>query len=389
MRRSAILCIGFLAAIYPGMRYADAAICDGATAASFIAAIDVLVPTYDPQENGDNYQPPTTNGYASAFNRATNSAITDDLTNAFTNAPEFFKTDICKLSGIYISPADCSSATTAYNCTATDSGAYANFTGAWGLRSRAQTDRRSKYISISAALWPGGASARPLSEYETALLSPFMIWLGPTIQTANPNNSWMTVMAALAHELGHVRFVEEAVPNGAGSDYDFSALHQCVINGTPDFFQYWNYKNDQELRPPHYWRQFNDKSNDDGKPIDHVNSPLLFSQLYNSSYFGSSLNRFLYQLYLSTQPWATLFGAQTPDEDFVETYVMAVLTGYIYRNDSFTAGLLSSLPITIPKQTDGSVDSQYADVPRDLVNRNKPSLRDKIRCILSIPVSAK
>ena len=382
MRRAMTVYMVVLTIIAFGLGPAKAAICDGATASSFLAAINVLVSTYDPQENGAKYVPPTMTGYSAPFDQKQNAAITNDLSDAFTNAPDFFKTDICNLNGIYISPAECVTGTDAYKCTPTDTGAGANFGGAWGLRSRSNQDRGKKYISISSALWPGGASARPLSEYENALLPPFLIWLGPTIQTATPNSSWLTVLAAMAHELGHVRFAEEAVPSGAGNDYDFRPLHSC--KGTGDFFAYWLYKNDQELRPPNHWRQFADNRNDDGKPIDHKIAPHLFSQLYNSNYFSNYLNLFLYQLYQSGQPWATLFGAQTPDEDFVETYVMAVLTGYTYSTDSFKSGLLTSLPVTIPGQTDGSVPGQYADVPLDLVNGNKPTLRMKIRCILSM-----
>src|ERR1700693_4079869 len=169
MRNALILCAGFLVAICLGCGSAKATqICDGSTAQSFLMAVYVLPPGYDPQENGNKYDPPT--NYAIQFQPANNSAITSDLTAAFNYAPDFFKNNLCNLSGIYITTGDCSNGN-AYNCSAPDAITDGSevFDDAWGFRSRSHKDLGNKYIAISAALWPQAGSARPLSEYETVL----------------------------------------------------------------------------------------------------------------------------------------------------------------------------------------------------------------------------
>jgi hypothetical protein len=91
----------------------------------------------------------------------------------------------------------------------------------------------------------------------------------------------------------------------------------------------------------------------------------------------------LFQLYQDGQPWASLFGAQTPDEDFVETYVMYVLTGFTAQTSTSGTynGPLTSLPLTIPGYAGGGITYQWADVPRDLRAPGKAELTRKMACI--------
>jgi hypothetical protein len=254
------------------------------------------------------------------------------------------------------------------------------FDGSWGFRSYQSADQGNSYISISAGLWPNGNPAWAFHVYEAGLLNSFSGGDdGATIATAKPDYTWLTVLAALAHEAGHVRWAM-TIRRSPSDPADLTTLHACVIdNSTTDFFFGWEYRRDPQLLPPYRWRGFARHGNSEGSnSVDHAFQPTL-GQLQ-----GGYPNVNLYQLYQAGEPWPSLFGAQTPDEDFVETYTMAVLTGYNAVTNNF-AGPLTSLPLTIPGYSDGlnpgNYPGQWADVPRDLGNKIKPTLMAKMRCI--------
>ena len=333
--------------------------CDG-TAQSFVSAVKLLNAGYNPAVPPASYHPPA----GSAFNWPT--AISDDLRQAFDHAPASFKQYLCGLNGIYINASACP------GNDPTRCGGGSPFSGAWGFRSRARTDLGHRYIAISATLWRNGGSAARFHDYETLLLRSFLpagsgVAASPS---ANPDDPWMSVLAALAHEVGHVAWAEKTIPT-VGNSYDFGGLISCPAG---DFFIGWNYnKHDRihrDLQPKGRWRPFNNRANEANSFLDHSAAPLLNA-------FGGSgtANAALGQLYQAGQPWASLFGAQTPDEDFVESYVMAVLTGDNPRAGIF-AGPLMSLPISIP-----GASGAAPDVARDLVSGNKDALARKIRCI--------
>jgi hypothetical protein len=346
---------------------------------SFVRAIRVLNANYNPNRNAANYSPPT---WSSApFDQQKNLNITNDLENAFSNAPAFFRDHLCnKLDGIFISPAACQSGTDAYNCKPPTTLAVSDpvMVGAWGFRSNRpfHPDFRSTYISISAALWPGGKPALAFNDYQARLLRAFRGGSNATVGIATPNASWMTVLAAMAHELGHVRWATTTIKNAGGSS-DFRRLQQCsrqMIPGSNDFFFAWQYPNDNFLELPRgrRWRDFVERDTAGGREIDHTFAPTL------DDLKGANPNAALFALYQDNQPWASLFGAQTADEDFVETYVMYVLTGYSPAphpaNDSFAANLLKSMPLNVPGH--GTID-----LPDGLVNKRKSALQNKMSCI--------
>jgi hypothetical protein len=76
----------------------------------------------------------------------------------------------------------------------------------------------------------------------------------------------------------------------------------------------------------------------------------------------------LHQIYISSAPWPSFFGSLAPDEDFVETYKLFVLTN--------ANSPLTSLHLTIPTNP-----SYEGNIPYDLVvNKNKTDLATKIGC---------
>ena len=302
------------------------------------------------------------------------SPMTDDLSDAFRNSPPGFQQRLCGLDGIFICPNTGSAQCNFPNING-------EVSGSWGYRGRGTHDLGKTYVALSQGLWPAGGHAVALHVYETWILQSFPGAGTATVSGATPDDPWMTVLAALAHEVGHVRFVQTVKANGS---YDFTSLTNCAtgVATAPfvDFFAGWAYQHGgsthPHMQPFRGWRKFADRDNEPHQPLDHTNPPLLRGQL---DLRPPASYPFLLQLYQANQPWASLFGAQTPDEDFVETYVMAVLTGYANNAGAASfAGPLTSLPLAIPGFTG---PGQSTDVPRDLVAMNKPALANRMACI--------
>jgi len=222
-------------------------------------------------------------------------------------------------------------------------------------------------------------NAMVLSAYEGVVLSYFARNAGnsswgtsgtpfPTISSANPDTSWAAVLAALAHELGHVKFAFTIHPNNThGKNYDFGALQPCSTgtSSIPDFFSGWSYGNNpKKLVPKDTWRLFSDKKSDDnGKIVDHSMAPSL-KDFTNSS---NDPNQLLYTMYTgSTQPWASFWGAWSPDEDFVETYVLYALSANV-----------KNLYININGNPSYDIISGVS---------TKPALLNKVQCVANLPV---
>lgn len=296
--------------------------------------------------------------------------IRQDLIQAFVRAPDYFRKFLCSLNGIYINALSCPDkhprrcSDTAYQA------------GAWGYRSpnEHQNDLGFMYIAISANLWPSGRSAVLFHEHQTQILRD-LLPAGSNVQVSpnsEPNTSWITVLAALAHEVGHVVWAKTTIRE-AGKKYTLDSLIHCAA---VDFFTGWDYNRmaaqHPRLVPPDRWRGYKKQDTEagPGSRLHHKDPPSL-DALENPA----TANSALYDLYQRGQPWASLFGAQTADEDFVETYAMAVLTGYDPSTGTF-AGPLRSMPVIIPGTPDPS-----PDVPKDLVQGNKGNLLNKMKCI--------
>jgi len=332
--------------------------CDAPT---FVSSVKVLSAGFNP----------TANPYVPPSGQAAPSAPTQqDLANAFTNAPPLVRSHLCALNGIFINP----------------SGSSSIFNNSWGFRSRNAQDRGNTYVAVSMGLWPAQNSAIPLHQYENLMLLNFALWpKGPSINSAAPDYSWLTVQAALAHELGHVRWALTNIRQ-PGDPHNFNTLRNCSLgNGTAvNFFAAWNYLRDKQLESPGRWRHFGERTNGENGEIDHRFPP------YLSDLQGANPNQALYQLYRrdqppANQPWPSLFGAQTPEEEFVETYVLYALLGNKFDNPAYSGSYLASLPLTIPGYTDPGHPGQWADIPRDLLSGNKAILAQNMQCLKSLP----
>jgi hypothetical protein len=178
---------------------------------------------------------------------------------------------------------------------------------------------------------------------------------------------------------------EIVVPNGPGTPYDFSKLKGCNLGGSKkDFFINWAYSTDDQLEPPNSWRAFGpfgSLTSAAGSQTDHAQFPKLAD--FSNSPGAAHSNYLTFTLYQASQPWASMFGAQTPDEDVVETYTIRVLMGNKLENNGNGNRLpyLKSLPITIPGYTGPGITNQRANVPVDFLRNQKGELKRKADCL--------
>jgi hypothetical protein len=313
--------------------------------------------------------------------QAPTAAMQTDLSSAYCKASQRFQHHLDNIDEIYIDATHCPNGDLT-QCTSV-------LQSAWGQRMAGGYTQ----IGIPAGLWPSSqASAQLYPDYEAAVLSNLvqLWWRGSALQpkfsttahsSGSENTSWMTVLAALAHEMGHVQWYEAAARSGYGFKYDFTRLTKC------NFFIAWTENTDTDpatnisgyLEPPGRWRLFGTSGNvSDGgaqpSSNDHSSSPTLNNPLDSNSYAKASNDQqratLLNTIYSTPWPWASFWAGDTPDEDFVESFKLAVL------ND---AGLLS-MQISIPK-SDGSGTFYTQDTPWDYNIGNKTTLSKKIKCI--------
>jgi hypothetical protein len=373
---------------------------------SFIKSVRILQPGYDPAdyEKTRFTDPPVTDDPLP-------DVVEADLRSAFRIAPKFFQRDVCALDGVFVNPTNCDNGESCFDAS-------------WGFRSPYDPNKGKRYIAISRSNWMAGRPLRKadsryggrrtdlrhaqrLTDYSTTQLNTLLKTLNHLTWKVPPkfdskfgsddsaNGPGMTVLAVLAHELGHVRWYDwvEPVPGTPGishaSYYDLSLVMNCVPGG---FFQgSWTpqgkSENETFAAPP--WLAFGDTAND--KVVDHATNPKIRdfrtpgqrvpegsqpnADMYQPRHGGNqplvALAASLNDLYSINLPWPSLLGSLSPTEDLVETYVLSVLTQ--------TSTPLRSLRLSITSP-DGQKVQQ--DVVADLPN--KPALARKLACVSTL-----
>jgi hypothetical protein len=324
----------------------------------FLTHVKFLSSTYDPSNNyssaptGINPAPidPATSRYATA------------LQNAFLLAPPSFQLRLCGLTGIYVNGPD--------TCNDTDC-----FNASWGYRAK----DGSTYVAITAGLWnlqcPDGSSPYIYHCFETDLLKTTVNWDLKKFNNFTPpqygsakaaDNFDMTILAALAHEVGHVRWYEVLNPNKSnwGKNYDPNKL--CGNS----FFASWY----SGVNKPPKWRGFGGRKQNNGLPDIHLSDPQIGTIDRAKGQDPSYALTYLDWLYQSTQPWASFFGSITPDEDFVETYKLWILTN-VQANQIQGEGPLTDLPISFRSGSTRNIPQDYG-MP-DPTNYGAPSTTNK------------
>ena len=258
---------------------------------------------------------PTSNG------PVTNASILTDLAAAFSLAPPAFLNELCGNTGnpaVSLFVQDCPPAPGI--CTVRS----------WGYRQRAGGAR---FIALSAGLWQGAAPALSDPAFETAVIDNLVGVQGLASYVSASNDSpEMTVLAVMAHELGHILWWNKGLmsrrcpnPLPPGVDRIFWKIAWQNAGGPPAFHNFGvQFPTDRRLRGP---------SKDDVR--NNAGSPPVARNLLRQIYGGD---------------WASLLANVAPDEDLIETYKLTILT--TARNVG--KGPLTSLVVNIP--TIGSVD---------------------------------
>lgn len=303
-----------------------------------------------------------------------------DLQQAYTVAPDFFQQKLCGLQGIYIDQTPCSGSADGQNCS-------------WGFR---DPSSGNEYVGLSASLW-ADSSPPKFTDYETNQLGYLLQLLGGVQGGIPPfeippffdsqfdsqpggdpaNTPTMTVLATLAHEIGHIRWFEINVTT-PGGPYDFGNLNPCKNDNKSFWAASWAYGNNINLLEAPRWRNFADIANT--IYLDHVASSPSIRQFLNIQPAGySALAQSLIRLHSKFQPWPSLLGSLTPDEDFVETYVLGVLTYNGAVPDSQHRPYLSSLRLNVSRQ------ASHPDLVNELFHGNgRFELARKISCIMNL-----
>jgi hypothetical protein len=251
-----------------------------------------------------------------------NPEIQSDLVEAFNAAPPFFKDQLCKLDGIFINRAGCSG-NEPNTCNLSDNQIAEN---SWGFRKYPTGER---YIAVSLGLWnyrpcqlPRTVCAPPFQAYQMKLTQAVLKTLSPTplpIQFVNvsPNTVAMSVLAALAHEFGHVYWYDSFVidPNTGAPNPGGPAVTTRFCGG--NFYPpgSWPYPVDV---PPGRWLRFGE-IRDQALPSEVLQLPGLLSP----AHFPEAAVH-LHNIY-SNGRWASALAALSPDEEFVETFELFVL----------------------------------------------------------------
>jgi hypothetical protein len=234
--------------------------------------------------------------------------VQQNLTDAYNLAPPFFQQQLCALDGVFIAPSG-------------DSWAFRNITNG------------KKYLALSMTLWNGG-SAPAFSAYESTVVHRLLRgWTTPnhTSKGNDPSDApAVTVLAALAHEYGHILFYTTFVkPYYNPPDFTafcgggfYSASWQSLPGGANLWRSYGDVVGSHAAGDV----QIQDILNAVPKPgfPDTRGAGGLLDKIYNPA-IGH---------------WASLFAAFSPDEDFVETFKLFVL-----KNSKAPLG---TLPIEIP-----------------------------------------
>ena len=271
-----------------------------------------------------------------------NPDIQSDLAAAFEAAPPFFKAQLCNLHGIYVNPTGC----TGYDpntCNLSDAGIAEN---SWGFRLRSPSGEG--YIAISLGLWKNNpcqdtekVCAPPFQTYETRrLLALLNVTAGKDLRPLSaeghrprlnvpyyeifPSVPALSVLAALAHEYGHILWWNTFVEPPGASQVSNTA---SFCNG--NFYPSGSWQGTPVDIPPDRFVHFG------AIRLQPRNSDVLQLDRFLLSGDYSQAFEVLHRIY-SDGRWASALAAFSPDEDFVETFELSVLMNAGMRQAAIT-----------------------------------------------------
>jgi hypothetical protein len=311
-----------------------AACADGVDPGPFLNKVYTLPNTFDPSNNTAYVVPVGVMQVANQGNWLQSNNLeqfTNDLRDAYCQAAPTFRKQLNDLTNVFITCA------TPAACVPIGQDIFGR---SWGYRENAtnQSVLQHTYIALSADLWPVTLKQSPpaFSQFEYGILDNLLMIAPPpdpqpiTI-VANPDTSTLTVLAALAHEVGHIYWrkldVSEIDCGGPFSGYSWD--HADVPRQFHRFGEEQPYANGHGNQPKNR-----------GPDKDNVKQDIMSN--------NGNVYRDLRKIYNGN--WASLFATVAPDEDFIETYKLWTL---------MSAGL-SSLQITIPPGSSPPVGDMVA-----------------------------
>jgi hypothetical protein len=310
-----------------------------------------------------------------------------DLAEAFIIAPPFFVQQLCHLDGIFINTNHCTTFLNNQGGPVCAGASTQQITeDSWGYREGpwqfapgsppppgTPAAHYGRYIALSAGPWNQANQHAPsYSNYAQTLLQQLLPWADTSPPSYSTNTaadtSAMAVLASLAHEFGHVLWYDTFRPTPGGS-YDFNTFCRGTF-----FRNTW-----RSVDPPPMWREFGEIQNEHAPPDIDISDIAL--AIARHSIRPGHAGDLLHEILKRGAHWASPFAAFSPDEDFIETYTLYVLTK---ANPALT-----SLKNTITGATDGTCSKQPGgicqdDVPSDLTGNYKPELRRKLDCIANL-----
>jgi hypothetical protein len=324
----------------------------------FANSVTVLNGQFDPSK----LAPPTVS--TSPLGQAT--PAFQDFSDAFDAAPKKFQALLCNTS-VYVDP---------FAVTA------------WGFRNPNMTSQR--FIGLPTGYWGGPSLTNhspPLSLVEgTLLYNAFTTAVGawdptqaafPYFNTAtssgnNADTPGMAILAVLAHEYGHTLWFDDIA-----RDKDPTPFCRAVASKKGDGFfdSSWSLP---IYQPTNYWTPFGlvvgahttgliqistlqyDLSQIDYQSLAYDMAALYSNDMDRSRRKGNGL-------------WADLFGAISPNEDFVETFKIAILT------DNKGSMPITSMAINFNDPVAPATFKR--DIYKDIASGKKLVLGNKINCV--------
>lgn len=224
--------------------------------------------------------------------------IRQTFQTSFSIAPQFLQDLLCTLDGVYVD---------------------VNIGNrSWGYRDQRTFDKR--YLALSLSLFDTSGTAESFAAYSTirineifGLLPQQGFYFAPAMHHQTVvDGPEITVLAALAHEAGHIVWYDAMKPGGSYS-YRFCNAH---------FLDDW-----ERIRPTDPWTNFGDlnpsySEHKSAPGTDNVSVADIQAVLGNAGQLTSILTA----LEGANSRWATPLGAFTPNEDLVETFQDVVLT---------------------------------------------------------------
>jgi hypothetical protein len=243
------------------------------------------------------------------------------VTSAFASAPPAFQSRLCSLDAVFIDLAD--QAPTGWGFWESDK----QLTN--GLA------QNRKFIGLSPRLW--AAPFDTMTGYRNASLAALLgpAWANwadrPQYTSASPNNKpELVLLAVLAHETGHIMW-------HSGRLHQDNTVRRCLkpswrkqLTRNKEFRKFGEISGDEHDDPDdNFWDAIR-------RRVELGQFPRASDNLFNA-YVGRNENP-------NKKKWPSLLATSSPEEDFVEVYMLNVLTDPSRQQ-------LSSLEFTIPMRS--------------------------------------